>query len=288
MPLVFAAQAQYAPPESLADVRIPGLNESSGLAASRRHPGVFWSHNDSGGGPWLWAFDRRGVSLGRWRVRGARNFDWEDIALGPGPRAGVWYLYIGDIGDNQRNRESVTVYRIPEPDPASSSGDTASAESLRFAYPDGPQDAEALMVHPRTGDLYIIGKARGPGRETVVWKAAAPFRSGRKTMMRRIAAIRLPESLLSLLIPAGVTGGDISPDGKRVALIDYVKAWEAVLPKNATNFDAIWTAEWRPVETGVRAQGEAIAYRHDGQALLATSEGESFPLVEMVRSGQAP
>ena len=88
-------------------------------AAGSPLPGVilvfFWTHNDSGGGAWLYAFDRSGQSLGRWAVPGARANDWEDIAAGPGPKRGESYLYIGDIGDNNSRRPYVTVYRIPEP-----------------------------------------------------------------------------------------------------------------------------------------------------------------------------
>lgn len=282
--LVPFAVAQYNPPHVLAKVDISYLNESSGLAASRRHPGVLWSHNDSGGGPWLYAFDRAGKSLGRWRVPGAQSSDWEDIALGPGPKKDSSYLYIGDIGDNNSGRKFITVYRVPEPDnPSARAGMTAAAEAIRLEYPDRPHDAEALLIHPRSGDLYIVTKARGRDGETTVYKAAAPLSTRSRTRLKRVAALSLPNTNVFTLLIGRITGGDMSPDGTRVALCDYLGAWEAELPAGARNFDAVWTSKWRDIDIGKRPQGEAIAYRHDGGALLATSEGKPFPLIEVTR-----
>jgi hypothetical protein len=249
----------------LADVQIPKLTESSGVVASRLYPGVLWTHNDSGKGPWLFAIDRAGKLLSRWQVTSARSYDWEDIAVGPRG------LYIGDIGDNNRDRPSITVYRIPEPDPhAAKPGRTASAEGFRFTYPDGPHDAEALLVHPKTGDVYIVSKAHLSDSETAVYRARAPLRSG--TVLQKVAVLHIARGLLGSL--AGITGGDISPDGSRVVLCDYFAAYEAA-------FDPSWKLEWNRLDLGKRAQGEGICYRADGRAILATSEGASFPLIEL-------
>src|SRR5215213_1113502 len=110
LPLAAAAPVQLA---TLEDRRV---GESSGLVASRRTPGLFWTHNDSGDGLFVYAFDRAGRSRGTFRVSGAQARDWEDIAAGPGPARGQSYLYAADIGDNGRGREFVVVYRFPEPE----------------------------------------------------------------------------------------------------------------------------------------------------------------------------
>nr|MDQ3817072.1 hypothetical protein [Acidobacteriota bacterium] len=107
--------AAYGQPVILAELEDRAITESSGIVASRRNTGVFWTHNDSGDAPTLYAFDRKGKSMGRWRVSGAEAIDWEDIAAGPGPQPGVPYIYIGDIGDNYSRRDQITVYRVPEP-----------------------------------------------------------------------------------------------------------------------------------------------------------------------------
>jgi hypothetical protein len=282
--LSVVAAAQYQAPKVLATLQSPRLHESSGIVASRAYPGVFWSHNDSGGGPYLYAFDRTGKDLGRWRVTGARSWDWEDIAIAPAPKNSGWNLYIGDIGDNRARRKEVVVYRVPEPDPRTSSGAraTARAEAIRLHYPDEPHDAECLMVHPKTGDLYVVIKARAAGAATIVYKSEAPHTATKINKLRKVATLDIPASFMTQVLGL-ITGGDISPDGTRVILCGYFGAWEARLPTRAKDFDPIWTARWEKVALGSRPQGEGVCYRHDGRAVLATSEGESPPLIESVR-----
>ena len=274
----------YGPPRVLGQIDDAAIDESSGLVASRANPGLYWTHNDSGDGPNIYALDERGAHRGTWRVKGASARDWEDIAAGRGPQAGVSYLYIGDIGDNEARRSEIIVYRVKEPTikPADSASSklkplaTDDAEAIRLRYPDGARDAEALLVHPVTGDLYIVSKI--PFANPAVYKAAAPLDVKGPTTLKRIGELDIP-SLFGGLI----TGGDISPDGLRVALCDYVDGYELVLPDARAQFDQIWKQPLKAVDLGKRKQGESIAYRLDGRALLATSEGAHPPLIEAVR-----
>jgi hypothetical protein len=276
MPVVAAT------PVTLATLAERAVRESSGVVASRRSPGLFWTHNDSGDGPFVYAFDRAGRSRGIFRVSGAQARDWEDIAAGPGPAQGQTYLYVGDIGDNDREREFVVVYRFPEPEagadePAAGGGaarETQPAEAIRVKYPDGARNAEALLVHPRTGDLYIVTKAADSAG---VYKLAAPFAAGEVHTLARVATLRGPDFFGAL-----VTGGDVSPDGTRVALCDYAQGYELTLPSGAKGFDDIWTQKPAAVPLGLRLQGESVCYRLDGAALLATSEKTPTPLIEVV------
>lgn len=121
------------------------VRESSGIVASRQNPGVLWTHNDSGDGPYLYATDLTGRALGRLRVTGAVAIDWEDIASGPCPdRFTEACLYIADTGDNLFLRPRVTVYAIRDPTPPLRASERALV--LRIRYPDGPRDVEALFV----------------------------------------------------------------------------------------------------------------------------------------------
>jgi hypothetical protein len=269
----------------LADLEDRAITESSGIVASRRNPDIFWTHNDSGDGPTLYAFDRKGKNKGRWRVTNAQAVDWEDIAAGPGPQSGMPYLYIGDMGDNDKKRDYVTVYRVPEPavneDEDSSNGNkqraTEPSEAIRLKYPDGKHDAETLMVHPLTGDLYVITKDFTSA--TGVYKLKAPFSTTTINTLVRVAEISVPN-----LIGGLITGGDISPDGLRVVLCDYLSGYEIALPDDAKgDFDRIWKEPMAMVELGPRKQGEAVCYSQDGNAILATSEKRPVPLTEVKR-----
>jgi hypothetical protein len=274
----------YGSPTTLTIIKDKSVTESSGLVASRTTPGAYWTHNDSGDGPFIYAFDTRGDSLGTFRVNGAQARDWEDIAAGPGPQANKSYLYIGDIGDNDGVRSEVVVYRVAEPVLSGATrnftkkrpGSTESADAIRLKYPDGKHDAEALLVHPRTGNIYIVTKVliANPG----VYEAAAPFTSGQSITMRRIGEVHVPS-----LFGGVVTGGNISPDGRHVALCDYFQGYEIVLPAGTSNFNDIWKQKMTGFDLGKRKQGESITYRLDGKAFLATSEGKQAPLIQVLR-----
>jgi hypothetical protein len=83
-------------------------------------------------------------------------------------------------------------------------------------------------------------------------------------------------------IPNGLlTGGDISPDGRRIILCDYTQAYELRLPDASTNFDDIWGQEPEPVDLGKRAAGEAVSYNINGTSIFATSEKKHSPVIEV-------
>ena len=272
----------YGAPVQVALLKDRAIKESSGLAASRNVPGIYWTHNDSGDGPFIYAFDTRGSRKGVWRVAGASAYDWEDMAAGPGPVAGKNYLYIGDIGDNGEKRSEVIVYRVPEPvvglanNGKTKTSSTEPAEAIHLRYPDGSHDAETLMVHPITGSIYIVTKILfgNPG----IYEAAMPLKTGATITLARIGTLEVP-SLLGGII----TGGAISPDGWRVAFCDYLQGYEAALPDRRSAFDTIWKRPLTSFALGSRKQGESITYRLDGKALLATSEGSPMPLIQVVR-----
>lgn len=160
-------------------------------------------------------------------------------------------------------------------------------ETFQLRYPDGAHDAEALLIHPVTGDVYIVTKARSEDSETQVFKAKAPLRHEGVTTLQRVASLRFPDESAITLILGRVTGGDISPDGKRVILCDYFRGWEYRLPARASSFDEIWNTEPAGVTLGDRRQGEGVAYSLHGAAILATSEGVPMPLWETVRRGHS-
>lgn len=273
-------KSAYGAPRITGRIESKDITESSGLAASRCQPDVLWTHNDSGGGPFIYAIDTKGKSLGTWTVTGAKMTDWEDIAGFKGPK-GECFVYIGDIGNNSRVRGEFTIYRVREPlasDGSSSKKDpleTAQADSLRFSYPDFRHDAETLMVHPETGAIYVMTK-RISGA-AAVYKIEPNFDGGTQ-QAKRLADISVPA------IPNGfLTGGSISPDGKRAVICDYFGAYELVLPDGVKDFDEIWSEKASIISLGEREQGEAVAYSADGNSIFATSEKKNSPIIEVKR-----
>ena len=132
------------------------------------------------------------------------------------------------------------------------------------------------MVHPVTGKIYIITKIELGNAG--VYEADPAQGSVGVITLTRVGELNVPTVFGGM-----ITGGDISPDGLRVALCDYVQGYEIALPDGVTEFDRIWKQPLIPFALGQREQGEAIGYRLDGKALIATSEGRHAPLIQVVR-----
>lgn len=277
-----AAGSPYAAPKVVGKITAADITESSGIAASRCNSGVLWTHNDSGDDAFIFAINVKGEVLGTWKVQQASNIDWEDIAAFK-DNAGKCWLYIGEIGDNKTKRPEHAVYRVPEPrvtgetrstkkDPLVAQG----AESLKFSYPDYDQDAETLMVQPKSGDIYVLTKrVSGPSG---VYRIKANFGIAQAQKAQHVADVSVPS------IPNGLlTGGDISPDGQRVILCDYAQAYELALPAGSQNFDDVWKSPPVSVELGKRENGESVCYSVDGSSIFATSERKNSPVIEVKR-----
>lgn len=184
----------------------PALRESSGIVASRRHPGVYWTHNDSGNAAALFAVTREGELIREYPVA-AKNQDWEDLAIDDGGR-----LYIADIGNNDRKREEVQVLVVDEPDPRALVQGRVNplrvTRTVRVSYADKPFDAESLFI--LNGHGYVIPKRRNGS-------VAELFRFGLDEPAHRPAKLERVTDLPGIRAP--VTAADVSPDGKQLAVL---------------------------------------------------------------------
>jgi hypothetical protein len=188
-------------------VQLSGLGEASGAAASRRHPGRIWAHNDSGQ-PVLVALDNLGKVAGRTRLTGLTVEDWEATAVGPCP--GGSCLYVGDIGDNRGARKRITVHRLREPD--STSAEAAVQETFHATYPDGPHDAETLLVTPK-GDILIVTKAAS--KAVGLYRFPRDVQAGANVVLTRVDKT---SGSKAASLPEKVTDGAVSPDGAWITL----------------------------------------------------------------------
>lgn len=265
--------SNYSKPQVVGSIKSDEINESSGLVQSRCNADVFWTHNDSGDSEFIYALNEKGEKLGVWQVKDAKNIDWEDIATYK-DQFGKCFLYIGDIGNNNNKRSQLTIYKVAEPtvsesDKNSSKKDpkeTEPAEAINFRYPNKTHDAETLLVHPQTAEIYVLTKSLVDPSEI--------YKIGKKA--EKIATISVPA------VPNGMlTGGEISPDEKKVVLCDYFDGYELILPSNSRNFDEIWKQKPIKIELGKRKQGEAISYSSDSKAIYATSEGKNSPIIKV-------
>lgn len=245
-------------------VNTTAVNEASGLAASRRNPRVWWTHNDSGSPNVIHALSDRAAHLGIYTIEGLAARDWEDIAAGPGPEEGTPYLYIGNIGDNNAVYDLKYIGRVVEPavdpDAAPTNATLTGVETITFRYANGMRDAETLMVDPRTRDLYIVSK-----RETnlaYVFQLPYPQPTTGITTAQLVATLGF----------SGATGGDISPDGSGIVVKTYNRVYHWCRADTQTVAQAL-AASPAVLPYTTEPQGEAVGWRDDGSAYYTISEG---------------
>jgi hypothetical protein len=263
------------------------IGESSGSAVATREPGVWFTHNDSGDSARFFAIGPAGQTLATYDVDNARNVDWEDMAAAPSP-AGVPTLWFADTGDNQQSRASVDVYAVSEPDvPLGRRGATVHLRSVRyrFRYPDGPHDAEALMVDPRSSQIYIASKSYDG--LTQVYAAPTHPSTGGLNKLSLVTKLQWsPDpaaSLVDLPLELATTGGAFSPDGHVLALRTYTDVY--LFRVAGTGQAALKTALKAPPQRLTlpeQPQGEGICFRRDGKALIVSSERVGSTVDEVV------
>ncbi len=259
-PLLAPLVATAAPTPAIADspsaftIEDPRITESSGLQASSRHPGVYWTHNDSdpngGSLPYVYAVDSEtGETLATITLEGVEARDIEAISIGPDGD-----LYVGDIGDNMGgNWPEVWIYRFAEPQQLADA--TVTPTVYPVTYADGPRDAEALMVHPQTGRVYVADKNDDGG--TLYAAPEDGLSESGVTTLEPVADIEL-----------WATDGAFSPDGTRLFLRGYFTSqmyrWEDDAP---TPID-------QQVPMPFQDQGESVTFTPDGGTVMFGTEGE--------------
>lgn len=235
------------------------LHESSGVAASRVHSGVVWTHND-GTGPFLFALDEEGSLLARIPFSGADLRDWEDLSVGDCPSGSC--IYLADTGDNEEVRQGIQLIRMPEPGVLDADTELV-AEVFPIALPDGPRDVEALFVLPGE-EVFLVSKGRAD--PLTVYRYPPPLRPGEQVTLEEVQHL----SDGSMSIPAQITGADASPEGDLVVLRTY----------QALFFYRVDGGTLVPVDGGrvtlrtlEEPQGEGVGIGPGGQILLTTEAG---------------
>ncbi|MDK1472523.1 hypothetical protein QNO07_03620 [Streptomyces sp. 549] len=238
----------------------PRIVESSGLAASRLHEGVYWTHNDSGYTPFnVYAVDSRtGRTVATVTLSGFEGRDVEAISIGPDGN-----VYVADIGDNLGGTwPEVWIFRFPEPEKLADQTLTPTRFTVR--YSDGPRDAESLAVHPKTGRVYIVGKHEdGDG----LYRGPEKLTTEGVNTFERIAEIDL-----------WATDAAFSPDGSRLAVRGYFGGimydWQDGRPERIDR-----------LQVPIQRQGESVTFTPDGRTLMFGTEGERSEVRPVELSG---
>ncbi|MES2458350.1 MAG: hypothetical protein V4594_22520 [Bacteroidota bacterium] len=251
------------------------LNEVSGLVCAGRD--LFFVHNDSGDSSRFFAINAKGELLATLNFQGDPAIqpfgvaDCEDIAMGPGPVARKNYLYLGDIGDNSASRAYISVYRFLEP-VLPRGKFNINAEVLHLRYPNGAQDAEAMMVDPVNKELIIVSKRQ----DTVgIYTTSLAFKAGDTLTLQKRGSL-----FLKGVAPGKfVVAGDISRDGKQVLLKTYEKVYYWLREGKEP---IARTLQKKPIELPYtkEVQGEAIGFSPDGNGYSCIGEGKNAAIYQ--------
>ncbi|MEV6422193.1 WD40 repeat domain-containing protein [Streptomyces sp. NPDC051662] len=250
-----AVAADEGAPDRSFTIKDPRITESSGLAASGAHPGVYWTHNDSGYGPQIYAVDSRtGETVATLTLEGiGKPRDVEAISMGPDGN-----VYVGDIGDNLKGAwDHVWIYRFPEPKQLKDA--TVRATQFTVKYADGPRDAESMMVDPKTGRVYIASKNEDGGG---LYEGPAELTSSGTNTFRRVDDV------------PWVTDGAFSPDGKELVLRSYFSARAYAWQNGRLGTE-------RRISAPIQWQSESVTYTADGKALMFGTEGKESGVVRV-------
>lgn len=258
------------------------LGEVSGLAASRRHEDLLWVHNDGGGGPFLYALGIRGGLRGVLELEGVVNTDWEDMAAFT--LDGSHYLLVADTGDNGGLRHTLQLHVVEEPAAADASTRVAAAWSIAFRWPDGPRDCEAVAVDAANGRILLVSKRRQPPE--VFSLPLRPTGEGVQVATRLGTLAGIPQASeqdrqanpARARLRGQVTAADLSPDGRRLAILTY----DEVLVYDRAP-DEAWERAFARVPRlqplPLLPQAEALGWSADGTRLHATGEFRPAPLL---------
>jgi len=249
------------------------VKELSGLAASHRNPGKYWTHNDGKKVAEIYLIDSLGNHLATCKLPLSKTQDCEDIAVGVDPKTGISYVYLADLGDNNSAFPTHYIYRIPEP--AMPSGllfpqmlDAESTETLAFQYPDGERiNAETLLFDPNTQDMYIMTKAHGGA---TLFRFPYPQKASETTTLERLS--NFPIDL--------ATAGDVSPDGSEVLIKTKKKIYYWKVPTGENLGDVLQKNNPELIPYAPETQGEAVCFNLWG--------GGFFTSTEQAKSAQQP
>ncbi|AWV07788.1 hypothetical protein [Marilutibacter maris] len=258
----------------------PQMNEISGLAVSRRHPGVIWMHDDGGNPERLFATDESGSRLATFGVEGVTKTDWEDMASFE--LDGTAYLLVADTGDNGGLRRSLQLHVFEEPETLENARLTP-AWSIAFRWPDGARDCEAVAVDAEAGQVLLVSKKRTPPE--LFSLPLRPYGTGLQTAspIGELAGVPTPATDLPenasrrLRVEHQVTAADVATDGRTLAVMTYkdlllyprigAEGWGQAVSRAPT----LVALPWLP-------QAEAMGWNRDGSGVFATGEFIPAPL----------
>lgn len=250
---------------STGDLNTVPLKEASGIVASRKYPGLYWTHNDSGNPNDVYLIDEKGQEKARINLSGIRNRDWEDITYYNDTDNGNGYIIISETGDNHLRYGNYFLYAFQEPSLAFTNEQpvvtSVVPKKFSFHYPDTLHNAETLMADPITGSVFIVTKSTH--HEAVIYQTSIHDAVNGQLTLKKVGVLPIKK----------LTAGDISPDGSMIIIkdLDFIYYWDRPVDRSVEK-----TMQQLPqlIPYSPEPQGEAIAWTLDDKGFVTVSESE--------------
>ncbi len=248
------------------------IEEASGLVESVENSNSLWTHNDGGDGPFLYlisSFDAK--ILKKISLVGIKNEDWEDLAIGPSILGDTsTYIYLGDIGDNKKNKTIKKIHFFREPKIKNFDNELIEINDIKtisFYSEKKIENFETLMIDPNSKELFLIAKNKK--KKQNIYKI--------DTENIEIDEIQKAKKYLTLNLKnlkGEITGGEISRNGQKCLIKTYknVFLWER---KKDEKWKNIWSQAPKILKYIPESQGEAICWSNDENAYFTLSENEN-------------
>lgn len=246
--------------QKLSELSAKNLREVSGLATSIANPKMLWAHNDKGNAAEVYLLDEKLNIKLTCKLLGITNRDWEDISVGPGPEPGKFYIYVGDIGDNDAVHQFKHVYRFIEPKlvPGQTEIIVSRIDMITIELSDAKKDMETIMIDPASKNLYLISKRENP---THIYEVKYPYATSDTVTAAKLFSIPFTE----------IVAADINPVTGDILLknYDHVYFW-----KNTDKKSLVTLLKQTPQEVPYipEPQGESITWARDGSGFYTLSE----------------
>lgn len=254
----------------------PGVSdEASGVAASTTAPDRYFLIDDGTGTGDLAVVDGQGALVTRVELDGMSADNAEALAGGacgsiplPDGASAENCLYIGDIGDNKERRDDIVIYRAAEPDLGGDPPATIDvpADEWNYTYPDGPHNAEAMLVEP-DGSILVVTKPKNNAPHRMY--RGAP-NGGELAFVREFTIPGSTRPLRTIL--TGNVATDLAAASGRVLLLTYDDVHEYTSPD--PNAELSTFPDWpvRSLPFPQLPQAEGIVGAADGCGYVVASE----------------
>jgi hypothetical protein len=242
------------------------ITETSGLVL---YQNTFWLHNDSGDSARIFSLEKDTQILTTIPLKDVQARDWEDIAIDRHREL----IYIADTGDNRERRNDARII--------SYSIHSQKTQIIPITYATGSIDTEAIAWDPIQKKLILMSKGRGG---TVHVFSLDPHNPPTAPLSSQY---QYPISPANGLNPERITAMDISADGNRIAVRNYIELFLWVRTPQASIFETLKTKPCT-YDLPPQKQGESLGFDDDGSSLWTLSEGKNQPLLELILLSNEP